>query len=130
MGGALQSAVWNPVETVSREEMELLQMEQLQVCVGRVKSQVPFYRERLAGIEPGSIQSLADLTRLPFTNKQDLRDNYPFGLFATAMADVVRIHASSGTTGKAHSGRIHRERHRDVGRPGGAGPHSGRCDQG
>ena len=75
-------------------------MERLQDCIGRVKSQVPFYRERLSGIEPGSIQSLADLTRLPFTNKQDLRENYPFGLFAVPRADVVRIHASSGTTGK------------------------------
>ncbi|MCH8988917.1 MAG: phenylacetate--CoA ligase [Chloroflexi bacterium] len=80
--------------------MERLQVERLRERLGLVKSHVPFYRERLVGVEPGSIQSLADLTRLPFTSKQDLRDNYPFGLFAVAMADVVRIHASSGTTGK------------------------------
>ena len=96
----MQPAVWDPVETFSREEMERRQVERLRNCVRRVKEQVPFYRERLAGVEPGSIQSLADLARLPFTNKRDLRDNYPFGLFAVAMADVVRIHASSGTTGK------------------------------
>ena len=96
----MHSAVWDQVETISREEMERLQVERLQACLGRLKSQAPFYRERLAGIEPGSIQSLADLTRLPFTDKQDLRDNYPFGLFAAPMSDVVRIHASSGTTGK------------------------------
>ena len=96
----MQSEFWDAVEAISREEMELLQVERLRDCVRRIKSQVPFYRERLTGIEPGSIQSLADLTLLPFTNKQDLRDNYPFGLFAVEMADVVRIHASSGTTGK------------------------------
>ncbi len=96
----MQSEFWDAVEAISREEMELLQMERLRDCVGRVKSQVPFYREQLIGIEPGNIQSLADLTHLPFTNKQDLRDNYPFGLFAVEMAGVVRIHASSGTTGK------------------------------
>ncbi|MCS5658207.1 MAG: phenylacetate--CoA ligase [Dehalococcoidia bacterium] len=75
-------------------------MARLRDCVGGIKQRVPFYREQLFGIEPGSIQSLADLARLPFTNKQDLRDNYPFGLFAAPMSDVVRIHASSGTTGK------------------------------
>ena len=96
----MQSAVWDPVETISREEMERLQVERLRERLALVKSHVPFYQERLAGVEPGSIQSLADLTRLPFTSKQDLRENYPFGLFAVAMTDVVRIHASSGTTGK------------------------------
>jgi phenylacetate-CoA ligase len=80
--------------------MEQLQVARLRDCLGSIKQRVPFYREQLAGIEPGSIQSLADLARLPFTNKQDLRDNYPFGLFAAPMSDVVRIHASSGTTGK------------------------------
>ena len=96
----MQTAIWDPVETISREEMELLQLERLRACVGRVKSRVPFYREQLADIDDGSIQSLDDLTHLPFTNKQDFRDNYPFGLFAVPMADVVRVHASSGTTGK------------------------------
>ena len=96
----MQSNIWDPVETISREDMEQLQMARLRDCVGGIKQRVPFYREQLSGIEPGSIQSLADLARLPFTNKQDLRDNYPFGLFAAPMSDVVRIHASSGTTGK------------------------------
>ena len=96
----MQSNIWDPVETISREDMEQLQMARLRDCVGGIKQRVPFYREQLFGIEPGSIQSLADLARLPFTNKQDLRDNYPFGLFAAPMSDVVRIHASSGTTGK------------------------------
>ena len=99
-GGAVQPNFWDPVETVSREEMEQLQVARLRDCLGGIKQRVPFYREKLAGIDPRGIQSLADLARLPFTNKQDLRDNYPFGLFAAPMADVVRIHASSGTTGK------------------------------
>ena len=96
----MQSNIWDPVEAISREDMEQLQMARLRDCVGGIKQRVPFYREQLSGIEPGSIQSLADIPRLPFTNKQDLRDNYPFGLFAAPMSDVVRIHASSGTTGK------------------------------
>ena len=99
-GGAVQPNILDPVETFSREKMERLQVARLRDCLGSIKQRVPFYREQLAGIEPGSIQSLADLARLPFTNKQDLRDNYPFGLFAAPMSDVVRIHASSGTTGK------------------------------
>jgi len=96
----VQSAIWDPVEKISRDEMEQLQVERLRHCVDRLKERVPFYRERLSGFGPASIQSLADLSRLPFTDKQDLRDNYPFGLFAAPMSDVVRIHASSGTTGK------------------------------
>ena len=99
-GGAVQPNILDPVETFSREKMEQLQVARLRDCLGSIKQRVPFYREQLAGIEPASIQSLADLARLPFTNKQDLRDNYPFGLFAAPMSDVVRIHASSGTTGK------------------------------
>jgi phenylacetate-CoA ligase len=96
----LQSIIWDPAETISRDEMEQLQVDRLRNCVGKVKKQVSFYQDRLSGFEPASIQSLADLARLPFTNKQDLRDNYPFGLFAAPMSDIVRIHASSGTTGK------------------------------
>ncbi len=96
----MQINIWDPVETISSEDMEQLQVAQLRDCLGGIKQRVPFYSERLSGIEPGSIQSLADLASLPFTHKQDLRDNYPFGLFAAPMSDVVRIHASSGTTGK------------------------------
>ncbi len=96
----MHSPAREAVETISREEMERLQVERLRTCLANVKQQVPFYRGQLAGIDPKDINSLGDLARLPFTNKQDLRDNYPFGLFARPMAEVVRIHASSGTTGK------------------------------
>ena len=82
--------------------MAALQTERLRGCLERVAGSVPFYREKLgaAGIAPGDIRSPEDLARLPFTVKQDLRDNYPFGLFAVPMDDVARLHASSGTTGK------------------------------
>jgi phenylacetate-CoA ligase len=89
-------------ETMPRERLSALQLERLQLTVERVYRNVPFYREKLkeAGIKPSSVRSLEDLRRLPFTTKQDLRDNYPFGLFAVSMSEVVRVHASSGTTGK------------------------------
>jgi phenylacetate-CoA ligase len=89
-------------EYLSRSEMESLQVERLRGTLKRVTTSVPFFRDlfRDAGIEPDDIKSVADLTRLPFTNKQDLRDHYPFGLFAVPMDQVARIHASSGTTGK------------------------------
>lgn len=89
-------------ETLPREALAAIQLRRLQALVERVYNLVPFYRRKLdeAGIKPGDIRSLKDLRRLPFTTKQDLRDNYPFGLFAVPMEQVVRIHASSGTTGK------------------------------
>jgi phenylacetate-CoA ligase len=89
-------------ETMPREALAALQLKRLQNVVKRVYEKVPFYKERFdsAGIKPGDVTSLDDLKRLPFTYKQDLRDNYPFGLFTVPMEDVVRIHASSGTTGK------------------------------
>ena len=96
----MHSPPWEAVETISRERMEQLQVERLQSCLANVKEQVAFYSDQLAGTAPESVQSLGDLSRLPFTNKQDLRDNYPFALFAKPMSEVVRIHASSGTTGK------------------------------
>jgi len=96
----VHSPPWEAVETISREGMEQLQVERLQSCLANVKEQVAFYSDQLAGTAPESVQSLGDLSRLPFTNKQDLRDNYPFDLFAKPMSEVVRIHASSGTTGK------------------------------
>jgi phenylacetate-CoA ligase len=85
-----------------RAELEQLQLDRLQLVVRRVAEHVPFYRERFRrhGIDPSDVRSLADLRRLPFTTKADFRDTYPFGLLATSMADVVRVHASSGTTGK------------------------------
>ena len=93
-------AIWDLVEIISRDELERLQVERLKYQLARVKSLVPFYTSLFEGIDPDTIQSISDLASLPFTNKQDLRDNYPFGLFATPMNEVVRIHASSGTTGK------------------------------
>ncbi|MFW5791981.1 MAG: phenylacetate--CoA ligase family protein [Desulfohalobiaceae bacterium] len=91
------------LETLPREELELLQLKRLKSLAERVYHNVPFYRNsfREAGVKPEGITSLADLKHLPFTEKQDLRNNYPFGLFAVPKEHVVRIHASSGTTGKA-----------------------------
>ena len=89
-------------ETMPREALEAIQLRRLQQTVERVYNTVPFYRKKFdeAGVKPEDIKSLDDLKRLPFTTKQDLRDNYPFGLFAVPMSQIVRIHASSGTTGK------------------------------
>ncbi|MBM4285854.1 MAG: phenylacetate--CoA ligase [Deltaproteobacteria bacterium] len=89
-------------ETRPREDLEALQLKRLQALVERVYHLVPFYRRRLdeAGVKPENIRTLADLERLPCTTKQDLRDNYPFGMFAAPMDQIVRLHASSGTTGK------------------------------
>jgi len=90
------------MECMSREQMRDLQSRRLKEVVSRVYHNVPFYRKKMQvlGIEPGDINSIDDLVKLPFTSKQDLRDNYPFGLFATPKSEVVRVHASSGTTGK------------------------------
>jgi phenylacetate-CoA ligase len=90
-------------ETLPREELEALQLRRLQALVERVYNQVPFYRQHLdqVGFKPEHLRTLADLEHVPFTTKQDLRDNYPFGMFAVPMDQVVRIHASSGTTGKS-----------------------------
>src|SRR6056297_790055 len=89
-------------ETMPREALESIQLRRLQTTLSRVYATVPFYRKKFdeAGVLPGDVKSLDDLRRLPFTVKQDLRDNYPFGMFAVPMENVVRIHASSGTTGK------------------------------
>jgi phenylacetate-CoA ligase len=89
-------------ETMSREDLEAVQLQRLQTTVARIYANVPFYKTTFdkAGIKPENIKTLDDLQRLPFTNKQDLRDNYPYDLFAVPMEKVVRIHASSGTTGK------------------------------
>jgi phenylacetate-CoA ligase len=85
-------------ETMPRPELERLQVDRLRRVVAYARDRVPLYRERLAGT--GEIRSLEDLRRLPFTYKSDLRDTYPFGLFAVPRADCVRVHVSSGTTGK------------------------------
>jgi phenylacetate-CoA ligase len=88
------------LETLPRDQLGALQTARLQALVAYVKERVPLYRERLAEIEPNAIVSVDDLRRLPFTHKDDLRDTYPFGMFAVPREQVVRIHASSGTTGK------------------------------
>ena len=94
--------IWSKEETLSRAEMEKLQLERLQETVARVYAKVPYYRAKMdeMGVKPQDIQSLSDLQKLPFTTKQDMRDTYPFGLFAVSQDELVRIHASSGTTGK------------------------------
>ena len=93
---------FSAIETAPREEIAALQCYRLIRMVRRVYENVPFYRKKLdeMGIRPGDIRTLDDLRRLPFTYKQDLRDNYPYGLFAVPQAQLARIHASSGTTGK------------------------------
>jgi len=90
------------VERLSRAELAALQLARLKKLVARAVARVPLYRERLraAGVGAQDIRSLEDLTRLPFTTKSDFRDTYPFGMLAVPMDEVVRIHASSGTTGK------------------------------
>ena len=90
------------IETAPREKIVALQNERLVKTVRRVYENVPFYREKMiaAGVTPDDIRSIADLHRLPFSYTKDLRDTYPFGRFAVPMKDVVRLHASSGTTGK------------------------------
>ncbi|PNU18749.1 phenylacetate--CoA ligase [Geothermobacter hydrogeniphilus] len=95
--------IWNDdFETLPREAIEALQLKRLQQTVARVQATVPFYRQHFAraGVSADQIRSLKDLQRLPFTLKQDLRNNYPYGLFAVPLEQIVRIHASSGTTGK------------------------------
>ncbi len=95
--------IWNEeFETLPREALDALQRKRLGDLADRLYASVPFYRKKLeaAGYRPGDIRTLSDLGRLPFTTKEDLRENYPFGLFAVPMERVVRIHASSGTTGK------------------------------
>lgn len=95
--------IWNPhFESMDRDGIKHIQNERLRETVERVYFSVPYYRNKMqeAGLGPENIHSIEDLPRLPFTTKQDLRDNYPFGLFAVPMSEIVRIHASSGTTGK------------------------------
>ncbi len=95
--------VWNhQFECMDRNGIKHVQSARLMETVERVYFNVPYYRNRMqeAGLGPESIRSIEDLSKLPFTTKQDLRENYPFGLFAVPMSEIVRVHASSGTTGK------------------------------
>jgi len=91
-----------PIETAGREELQALQLERMRWSVRHAYENVKFYKDSFdaAGVHPDDLQSLADLAKFPFTTKQDLRDNYPFGMFAVPEEDICRIHASSGTTGK------------------------------
>ncbi len=91
-----------PIETASRDALTALQLERLQKSIHAAYECVPHYQKKLAaaGVHPGDLKELADLAKFPFTTKEDLRQNYPFGMFAVPMADIVRVHASSGTTGK------------------------------
>lgn len=90
-------------ETMPREALEALQLKRLQQVVSKVYNSVDFYKKSFdkAGVKPDDLKTLNDLKRFPFVTKQDLRDNYPFGLFAVPMSNVVRLHASSGTTGRS-----------------------------
>ena len=95
--------IWNPaIETMDRRQVERIQLERLRDIVKHAYDHVPFYRERMdkKGVKPKDIRTLKDIELLDFTVKNDLRDNYPYGLFAVPMDEVVRIHASSGTTGR------------------------------
>ena len=94
--------IWAKEETLSRKEIEEIQLEKLKKVVARVYEKVEPYRAKMdeAGVKPEDIKSLDDLKKLPFTTKQDMRDTYPFGLFAVDKSELLRIHASSGTTGK------------------------------
>src|SRR5262245_18374442 len=91
-----------PIETASRDELQALQLQRLQWTVQHAYQNVPHYRKAFdaRGVHPRDLRTLADLAKFPFTAKKDLRDNYPFGMFAVPREQVVRIHASSGTTGK------------------------------
>lgn len=96
--------IWNEAkECMSRDELHHLQGKRLVKTVNHVYHNVEFYRKKMqaSGLEPGDIQTADDITKLPFTTKDDLRDTYPFGLFAVPQSEIVRVHASSGTTGKA-----------------------------
>lgn len=99
---AAQEPMLDDAERMSRAEIEALQLERLQWSVRHAYDNVPLYREKLdaAGVSPDDMRSLEDVRKLPFTTKEDLRQSYPFGMFAVPMAEVRRIHASSGTTGR------------------------------
>ena len=95
--------IWNEkIECASRDEMAAVQSERLKQTVQRIYHNIPSYRAKMQeiGMLPGDVLSVEDLKNLPFTNKTDLRDNYPFGMFTVPMSEIVRVHASSGTTGK------------------------------
>src|ERR1700732_5599703 len=91
-----------PIEKASKDELAALQLGRLKKTVQQAYERVPHYKKKLdaAGVHPNDVKELADLAKFPFPTKDDLRQNYPYGMFAVPMANIVRIHASSGTTGK------------------------------
>ncbi|HEU0200414.1 MAG TPA: phenylacetate--CoA ligase, partial [Burkholderiaceae bacterium] len=95
-------AYYSPQESMPRERLAQLQLERLRATLANARDHVPWHRDRLAnaGVQPDDIRDLADLQALPFTLKTDLREHYPFGLFARPRTELARLHASSGTTGK------------------------------
>ena len=98
----LNTATHEPIEFADRATLAKLQLERMRWSLQHAYDNVPHYRNAFdaAGVHPSDLRELADLAKFPFTSKQDLRDNYPYGLFAVPMADIVRVHASSGTTGR------------------------------
>lgn len=101
--GEKECLIWDEKhETMARPELEKLQLERLKSVVARCYNKVPFYRQKMdaLGVRPEEINTLKDVSKLPFTTKYDLRENYPFAMFAEPMENVVRLHASRGTTGK------------------------------
>ncbi len=100
MGHDIDDQIFDQNETLPREELGKLQLERLRKIVDYAKERVPFFREKLAGIDGDDLKSLDDLRKLPFTTKQDLRDGYPYGFLAIPKNEIARIHGSSGTTGK------------------------------
>ncbi len=101
-GRLSQPSGLEPIETASRDELTALQTTRLQWTLSHAYRNVPHYRAKFdaAGVHPNDLRVLADLAKFPFTTKQDLRDNYPFGLFAIPQEQIARVHASSGTTGR------------------------------
>ena len=102
MGGESAGVGLHPIESASRDELAALQLERLRWSLGHAYENVAAYRTKFdaAGVHPDDLRSLEDLARFPHTTKEDLRQSFPFGMFAVPMEQVVRVHASSGTTGK------------------------------
>ena len=98
--GSPAKAELEPIETASRDELQALQLQRLKWSLQHVFEHVAHYRKKFeqAGVHPSDLKELSDLARFPFTTKADLRENYPYGMFAVPMRQIVRVHASSGTT--------------------------------
>lgn len=110
--------IWNPGrECLSRKEYDAMKLERLKWTVRRAYENVPFYREKFdaIGLKPEHIQTLKDIEKIPYTTKLDLRDNYPFRLFAEPMNKIVRLHASSGYDRKACRVRLYKARYEGLG---------------